>query len=107
MSNNDSDGTFGFLLGGLFGLAGGVLLGTLYAPKKGTALQEDLDIMLQSIPERIEEELEPDSQTRQFLDKTRVKFEGRLEKMAASKEAKIQADAKKREAAAAGLDTFD
>lgn len=107
MAQSDGDGIFGFLLGGIIGVAGGLVLGTLYAPKKGTELKKDLDVFFQSLPERFEEEMEPDSQTRQFIDRTRVRFEDRLEKMAASKAAKKQADAKQREAAAAGVDYFD
>lgn len=107
MSQNDSDGIFGFLLGGLMGVAGGLLLGTLYAPKKGSELKKDLDVFFESLPDRFEEEMEPDSQTRQFIDRTRVKFEDKLEKMSASQAAKKQADAKRREAAAAGVDYFD
>ncbi len=100
--SSSSDNTLEFLLGALIGAAGGVVLGMLYAPKKGTELQEDAKIFLDSLPERLDDEMAPDSKTRQWLDKTRYKLEDRIDRYQTQRSARQLRDAKEREAAASG-----
>jgi gas vesicle protein len=102
MSNSSSDS--GFLFGILVGGVLGGLAGLLFAPKKGDELQEDVKVFLDSIPERVEDEMAPDSQTRQVIDKARFGIEERVERYNAKREAKRQMDAKQRESEALSSD---
>ncbi len=103
MSNSSSsDKTLEFLLGALIGGAAGVLVGMLYAPKKGTELQEEAREFIDSLPDRLDDEMAPDSKTRKWLDKTRYKLEDRIDRYQNQRSARQERDAKEREAAASG-----
>lgn len=97
-----SDGVFAFALGLLAGIAGGAVIGVLVAPMNGLRLRIRLRNFLQSLPVRVEGELEPDSHTRQFIDRTRVKLENRVEQAQHNRHARRVAHAKEREESASG-----
>lgn len=103
-SSSDAGFWFGLLMGGALG----GLLGVLFAPKKGKALQKDVKILLESIPERVEDEISPDGQTRQVidqaLDKARYTIEDQVERYQARQHAKRLMDAKQRESDAMATD---
>lgn len=97
-----SSHTLEFLLGALFGAAAGVAVGLLYAPKKGTELQEDVKTFIDTLPEKIDDEMAPDGKTRQWIDKTRYKLEDQIDQYQSNRTAKQHRSAKEREAAASG-----
>ncbi len=104
MSQNNDDGVFALLLGMLLGAFGGVIYGFLYAPKKGKAFRSDVKQWVQSLPEIIEGEMEPDSRSRRFFEKTRYSLEDQVESMSQSRLAARLAKAKQREQQASGID---
>ena len=50
MARNDSDNLTSFLLGLFCGVAGGAMLGILFAPKSGDALREDMKDFVHAHP---------------------------------------------------------
>ncbi|MBK8191011.1 MAG: YtxH domain-containing protein [Vampirovibrionales bacterium] len=90
--------SLGLLVGGLFGSA----LALLLAPMSGREMRHRVRIFVESLPERVEDEMDPASPTRQFIDRTRVKIENRVEKAQHDRYARRVADAKQREESASG-----
>lgn len=104
MAQNNNDGVFALLLGMLLGVAGGAIYGFLYAPKKGKIFRKDVKQWLKNLPELIEDEMEPNSRSRKFIDKTRYNFEDQVDSLNKNRRASRIAKAKQREQEALGFD---
>jgi len=105
MANKHSDdGVFALLLGMILGVLGGTLAGFLYAPKPGKAFRKDVKTWVQNLPELIEDEMEPDSRSRKFIERTRHNLENQVENLGKTRQATRMAQAKQREQYASGID---
>ncbi len=104
MYRERDDGIFVFLLGMVAGAFLGGLIGLLYAPKKGKAFRNDVKTFVKHLPERLEEEMEPYSPTRRFIDKTRANIERKVDKASQNSRARRLAEAKHREEVASGIE---
>lgn len=105
MARNDSDNLTSFLLGLFCGVAGGALLGILFAPKSGDALREDMKDFVSHMPERVNNELTTqDSRTRKFIDKTRYNLENQVDRIKQDMKADRMARAKRAEELASGYE---
>jgi gas vesicle protein len=94
-----------FILGLLFGLVNGALLGLLFAPKAGQEIQADVQRFMQGLPSRLNEEIKnPQGKTRGFLTKTQYQLATQVDKVSRAIKAGKLAEAKKREEMASGYD---
>lgn len=100
-SSTQDDALFDTLLGLILGLLGGVVFGLLFAPKPGKDLQDDLQEVVNKMPDRLKQSRK---QYETLVDKTRYGIEGQLEKRSRSKQASRMAEAKHREELEAGVD---
>lgn len=101
----DGDGLFQFLLGMVLGMLGGGAIGILFAPKSGDALRADANAFVRNLPGKVNEELNnPNTRTREFIDKTRYNIESQVGKVKKDREADRMAKAKKAEELASGYD---
>lgn len=105
MSREDGDGIFTFLAGMTLGMLGGAVAGLLLAPKSGDELRANAQDFIRTLPERVNDELRnPNTRTREFIDKTRYNIEAQVGKVKRDREAGRQAKAKHAEELAAGYD---
>jgi gas vesicle protein len=105
MHRSDSDGIFTFIAGMTFGILGGVLGGILFAPKSGDELRADAHVFARNLPTRVNNELRnPNTRTREFIDKTRYNIESQVGKVKKDRNADRQARAKRAEELATGYD---
>jgi len=104
MAKSDTDGLYAFLLGAVIG---GVVAGfaaLLFAPRPGREFRQEIQHSLRHLPDWLENELEPESQARQWIDKTRYRFEDRVNDVSHSLQSARLAKAKAREDRAAGIE---
>lgn len=105
MSRNDGDGIFTFLAGMTLGMLGGAVAGLLLAPKSGEELRADAQEFIRTLPDRVNDELHnPNTRTREFIEKTRYNIETQVGKVKKDREADRMAKAKQAEEIAAGYD---
>lgn len=105
MSREDGDGIFTFLAGMTLGMLGGAVAGLLFAPKSGDELRADAQDFIRTLPGRVNDELRnPNTRTREFIDKTRYNIEAQVGKVKRNREADRQAKAKHAEELAAGYE---
>lgn len=105
MSRESDDGIFTFLAGMLLGMLGGGLMGLLFAPKSGDELRADANTFVRTLPGRVNEELSnPNTKTREFIEKTRYSIENQVGKVKKDRDAGRMAKAKKAEEMASGYD---
>jgi gas vesicle protein len=92
---------FGFCIGGLLGLVAGVL----FAPKSGKAFQDDIQKIVDTLPEVVSSGVDA-SKTRydEIVHKTRDGIETQISEHQRRKQAQRLAEAKKREAQETGYD---
>jgi gas vesicle protein len=102
----DSDsGLLGFLVGLLFGLIGGGIVGLLLAPRPGTETRRELEGFVKTLPNKVNNEISnPEAKTRRFLNKTKINLENQMDKMNEAIQAGKMAEAKRREEMASGYD---
>ncbi len=103
-NRENDDGLFAFILGMVLGAIGGGIAGRLYAPKKGSHFRGDVKDFLHTLPEKLENEMEPHSHTRQFIDRTRINLETQIEQAEKDKKSRRLAKARRREQVALGSD---
>ncbi len=105
MAQEKDDSTLAYLLGLGIGLAGGALLGLLYAPKSGHESREELKDFVLHMPDRVNNELTTqDSRTRRFIDKTRYNIEHQVDRVKHDLKADQMARAKRAEEMASGYE---
>lgn len=105
MSREDGDGIFTFLAGMTLGMLGGAVAGLLFAPKSGDELRADAHDFIRTLPGRVNDELRnPNTRTREFIDRTRYNIEAQVGKVKKNREADRQAKAKHAEELAAGYE---
>jgi gas vesicle protein len=105
MSREDGDGIFTFLAGMTLGMLGGAVAGLLFAPKSGDELRADAQDFFRTLPGRVNDELRnPNTRTREFIDRTRYNIESQVGKVKKNREADRQAKAKHAEELAAGYE---
>ncbi|HEY9687196.1 MAG TPA: YtxH domain-containing protein [Coleofasciculaceae cyanobacterium] len=105
MSRQNDDGIFAFLAGMFLGLFGGVLAGLLFAPKSGDELRGDAQKFVSTLPSRVNQELSnPNTRTREFIDKTRYSIESQVGKVKKDRDADRMAKAKRAEELASGYE---
>ncbi len=105
MSRNTDDGIFTFLAGMTLGVLGGAVAGLLFAPKSGDELRADTQNFVRTLPNRVNDELSnPNTRTREFIDKTRYNIESQVGKVKKDREAGRMAKAKQAEELAAGYE---
>lgn len=105
MSREDGDGIFTFLAGMTLGMLGGAVAGLLFAPKSGDELRADAQEFIKTLPGRLNDEFRnPNTRTREFIDKTRYSIEAQVGKVKKSREAERHAKAKHAEELAAGYE---
>jgi gas vesicle protein len=103
--SRESDGTLKFIVGLMAGAAVGGVLGLLFAPKKGSALREDIREFVSNLPEKVEEDIRnPEGKTRSLINRTKIGLENQVDKVSKNIQANKMAEAKKREEMASGLD---
>jgi len=101
--DNDDDGISAFMVGLVAGIAGGALMGILFAPKSGDELREDINDLAQNLPQRLKDEVsDPRSRAREFIDRTRHSIEHQVDKVKKDIEADRMARAKQAEESATG-----
>lgn len=105
MSRESDDGIFTFLAGMAIGMLGGGLAGILFAPKSGDQLRADAQGFIRNLPGKVNEELRnPNTRTREFIDKTRYNIENQVGKVKNDRDADRMARAKRAEELASGYD---
>lgn len=105
MHNGDGDGIFTFIAGMVVGLLGGALGGILFAPKSGDELRADAHTLVRNLPSRMNDELRnPNTRTREFIDKTRYSIESQVGKVKKERDADRMAKAKRAEEMASGYE---
>lgn len=105
MHRGDSDGIFTFIAGMAVGILGGALAGILVAPKSGDELRADAHAFVRNLPTRMNDELHnPNTRTREFIDKTRYSIESQVGKVKKDRSADRMAKAKQAEEMASGYD---
>ena len=105
MSKQDGDGIFTFLAGLTLGMLGGAVAGLLLAPKSGEELRADAQEFIRTLPDRVNNEIRnPNTKTREFIEKTRYNIEHQVGKVKKDREADRLAKAKHAEEVAAGYD---
>lgn len=105
MAKDNDDGIAAFMLGLLAGLAGGAVLGVLFAPKSGEEMREDLGDLTQNLPKKLNDEINnPQSKAREFIDRTRYNIESQVDKVKKDIEADRMARAKRAEETASGYE---
>lgn len=105
MSKQNDDGIFTFLAGMTLGVFGGALAGLLFAPKSGDELRADTQEFVRHLPGRVNEELRnPNTRTREFIDKTRYSIESQVGKVKKGRDADRMAKAKRAEELASGYE---
>lgn len=100
-SNATEDALFDTLLGLILGLLGGVIFGLLFAPKPGKELQDDLQDVVNQVPDKLKKSRK---QYETLVDKTRGGIEIQLEKHQHRKQASRMAEAKRQEELEAGVE---
>jgi gas vesicle protein len=105
MHRADSDGIFTFIAGMTLGMVGGTLAGILFAPKSGDELRADAHTFVRNLPTRFNDELRnPNTRTREFIDKTRYNIESQVGKVKKDRQADRMAKAKRAEELASGYE---
>lgn len=90
--------SFDLLLGLILGLLGGTIAGILFAPKPGKALQEDIQVLINHVPELLDDGLNHSKrQYRELVGKTKQNIENQLTQRSQRKKAMRMAEAKRRE----------
>lgn len=101
----NDDGIFTFLLGMIFGVLGGVVAGILFAPKSGDELRADAQDFMRALPGRLNDEINnPNTRTREFIEKTRYSIESQVGKVKRDRDADRMAKAKRAEELASGYE---
>ena len=105
MSRQNDDGIFVFLAGLTMGMLGGTLAGLLFAPKSGDELRANTQKFITSLPGRVNDEFSnPNTRTREFIDKTRYSIESQVGKVKKGRDADRMAKAKLAEELASGYE---
>jgi len=105
VSREADDGILTFLAGMALGILGGGIAGILLAPKSGDELRDDFNIFVRSLPSRVNEEFRnPNTRTREFIEKTRYSIENQVGKVKKDRDAGRMAKAKHAEEIASGYD---
>jgi gas vesicle protein len=105
VSREGDDGIFTFLAGMALGMLGGGLMGILFAPKSGDELRADANAFVRNLPSRVNEEFSnPNTRTREFIEKTRYSIENQVGKVKKDRQAGRMAKAKEAEEMATGYD---
>ncbi len=105
MSKESDDGIFTFIAGMAVGLLSGGLMGLLFAPKSGDELRADLHEAVRNLPGKINDEFRnPNTRTREFIDRTRYNIEDQMGKVKRDWDADRMAKAKRAEELASGYD---
>ena len=103
MARDNDDDISAFMLGLVAGLAGGAMMGVLFAPKSGDELREDINEVAQNLPRRLNDEMKnPQSRARSFIDRTRYNIESQVDRVKRDIEADRMARAKQAEEMASG-----
>lgn len=105
MSRENDDGIFAFMAGMVLGAVAGGVVGLLTAPKSGDELRQDAQEFIVHLPEKLSDELRnPNTKTREFIEKTRYSIENQVGKVKRDREADRMAKAKRAEELASGYD---
>jgi gas vesicle protein len=105
VSREADDGILTFLAGMALGMIGGGLMGILLAPKSGDELRADANAFVRSLPNRVNDEFRnPNTKTREFIEKTRYSIENQVGKVKKDRDAGRMAKAKEAEELATGYD---
>ena len=108
MAREHNDGIAEFLLGMILGVAGGALLGILFAPKSGQETRQDVRAFFEDLPDKVKDDMQnPEGKTRGFFGKTLLKLEDQVGKVNKAIRAGKMAEAKKREEIASGGYTYN
>lgn len=102
----DYRGSYSFDLpfGLILGLLGGVLLGILFAPKPGKELQDDVQNLVNRLPDELNQGFSRSKvHYKEIVGKTKNTIERQLEQRAHRKQAVRMAEAKRREEQEAGI----
>lgn len=103
--DNHDDGIFTFLAGMTLGMLGGAVAGILFAPKSGDELRADAQEFVKTLPGKVNDELRnPNTRTREFIEKTRYSIENQVGKVKKDRSARSMAKAKEAEELASGYD---
>lgn len=104
-SRNGGDDIFTFVAGMTVGLIGGTVAGILFAPKSGDELRADVQDFVVNLPSKVNDELRnPNTRTREFIDKTRYSIESQVGKVKRDRDADRMAKAKRAEELASGYE---
>jgi gas vesicle protein len=105
VSREADDGILTLLAGMALGMIGGGLMGILLAPKSGDELRADANAFVRSLPNRVNDEFRnPNTKTREFIEKTRYSIESQVGKVKKDRDAGRMAKAKEAEELATGYD---